>query len=605
MVMQAPQTRTQLTLSLLLCCGFAVTLSGCSGCQPAKPLQIGPGPNDSPPQVTEQPAEEETDWETEAFASAVGEQLHRIRDALQQADAMDASQLAEVALPTATIGQLRPQQMTVAFADPLLKVERGEVADDAQQTGPNGLQIALQQLAKPLAGRTDIHVKFKVISVLAGDDTVATDVVYQASGRGTSDTVQQSAIWSCVWQNGHSEDDVPRLLSVRSRDFEEVLGTGPEATLFADCTESVFRNEPDFRDQFMRGIDYWRTGIQSQYGVYPYGHHGITVGDINGDGLDDIYVCQPAGLPNRLYLQNQDGSVTEAAASMGVDWLDRSRGALLVDLDNDQDQDLVLALNEMVVIMSHEGDRYVERSVFRPTGDPGSLAAADYDLDGDLDIYVVDYGERFLSDNESSGPVPYHDANNGGENVLLRNDGDCQFVDVTSRVGLDQNNRRWSFAASWEDYDSDGDPDLYVANDFGRNNLYRNDGGKFTDVAAQAGVEDIAAGMSVSWGDYNQDGKMDLYVGNMFSSAGLRIAFQDRFQPLAGADVRQEFQRHARGNSLFENVGDGTFRDVSETAAVTLGRWAWSSNFVDINNDGREDLLVANGFVTGSDTDDL
>ena len=91
MVMQAPQTRTQLTLSLLLCCGFAVTLSGCSGCQPAKPLQIGPGPNDSPPQVTEQPAEEETAWETEAFASAVGEQLHRIRDALQQADAMDAN----------------------------------------------------------------------------------------------------------------------------------------------------------------------------------------------------------------------------------------------------------------------------------------------------------------------------------------------------------------------------------------------------------------------------------------------------------------------------------------------------------------------------------
>ena len=80
--------------------------------------------------------------------------------------------------------------------------------------------------------------------------------------------------------------------------------------------------------------------------------------------------------------------------------------------------------------------------------------------------------------------------------------------------------------------------DLYVANDFGRNNLYRNDGGRFVDVAGQAGVEDMASGMSASWGDYNQDGHMDLYVGNMFSSAGNRIAYQQRFKPEAGADAR-------------------------------------------------------------------
>jgi hypothetical protein len=170
---------------------------------------------------------------------------------------------------------------------------------------------------------------------------------------------------------------------------------------------------------------------------------------------------------------------------------------------------------------------------------------------------------------------------------------------------LNENNTRWSFAASWEDYDGDGDADLYVANDFGRNNLYRNDGGNFTDVAAEAGVEDIAAGMSVAWGDYNQDGKMDLYVGNMFSSAGQRIAFQGRFHTAANNETREQFQRHARGNSLFLNLGDGTFRDVSEEAGVTLGRWAWASPFIDINNDGWEDLVVANGFVTGSNTGDL
>ena len=90
-----------------------------------------------------------------------------------------------------------------------------------------------------------------------------------------------------------------------------------------------------------------------------------------------------------------------------------------------------------------------------------------------------------------------------------------------------------------------------MATDFGRNNLYRNDGGKFLDVAAAAGVEDVSAGMSVTWGDYNQDGWLDIYVSNMFSSAGQRVTYQRRFKSAAEDPVRSLFQRHARGNSLF------------------------------------------------------
>jgi hypothetical protein len=96
-----------------------------------------------------------------------------------------------------------------------------------------------------------------------------------------------------------------------------------------------------------------------------------------------------------------------------------------------------------------------------------------------------------------------------------------------------------------------------------------------------------------------------VYVGNMFSSAGLRIAKQEAFQQRASSRVRGEFQRHARGNSLFRNLGNGTFEDVSVDAGVTIGRWAWGSKFVDINNDGWEDVVVANGFVTGHQTKDL
>ena len=155
------------------------------------------------------------------------------------------------------------------------------------------------------------------------------------------------------------------------------------------------------------------------------------------------------------------------------------------------------------------------------------------------------------------------------------------------------------------DYDNDGDLDLYVANDFGRNNLYRNDDGRFRDVAGEAGVEDISAGMGVTWGDVDNDGWMDIHVSNMFSSAGNRIAYQRNFQENVDDATLGHFRRHARGNSLFSNAKDGTFRDVSLDAGITMGRWAWASKIRDLNNDARQDILVVNGLVTNSEPKDL
>ena len=176
---------------------------------------------------------------------------------------------------------------------------------------------------------------------------------------------------------------------------------------------------------------------------------------------------------------------------------------------------------------------------------------------------------------------------------------------MTVPSGLDVNNRRFSLAASWCDYDDDGDQDLYVANDFGKNNLYRNEGGgKFRDVAAEAGVEDQGNGMSVAWEDYDNDGRFDLYVGNMWSSAGSRIVEQPGFEK-GGAELQAVYRRMARGNSLFRNLGGGRFEDVSLATRTFFGRWAWSCQFIDHDADGREDLFVANGFVTNENTDDL
>jgi Tfp pilus assembly protein PilF/peroxiredoxin len=170
-------------------------------------------------------------------------------------------------------------------------------------------------------------------------------------------------------------------------------------------------------------------------------------------------------------------------------------------------------------------------------------------------------------------------------------------------VGLNQNNDRFSFAAAWADYDEDGWPDLLVANDFGRKNLYHNEGMvngqvRFRDVAAGAGVEDYGAGMSATFLDYDNDGHLDIYVGNMWTAAGQRVTAEPGFMPDAPPEIRDIYRRHARGNSLFRNRGNGTFEDVTLTARAEFGRWAWSSDALDFDNDGWEDLYIVNGMFT-------
>ena len=193
-----------------------------------------------------------------------------------------------------------------------------------------------------------------------------------------------------------------------------------------------------------------------------------------------------------------------------------------------------------------------------PQGTFTGAAAADYNRDGLLDIYFCLY-VYYQGTDQYKYPIPYYDANNGPPNFLMRNNGDGTFRDVTAESGLNQNNTRYSFCCGWNDYNQDGWPDLYVVNDFGRKNLYRNHQGKFTDVAPQAGVEDTGAGMSVCCFDYNNDGAEDLYVANMWTAAGECLSTQENFQKSETSSVRAAYRKHAMGNSLFKNGGQGTF----------------------------------------------
>ena len=430
-------------------------------------------------------------------------------------------------------------------------------------------------------------LKFKVIRV----EKRSTRFHVEANRDGA----EYSATWVCRWALGEEL----KLQELVVENFETVRTT---EQWFADTTASVIGENPRFEAQVMRGIGYWSERITRIGDLAMTGHHGIAVGDVNGDGLEDVYVCDGGSLPNQLYLQQADGTAKEVASDWGVAWLEDSRSALLVDLDNDGDQDLVVATIAMIAFAENTGQgRFELKGGFPGAPYPFSMSAADFDSDGDLDIYTCIYsaGDDSTSGKrgfEATSPIPFNDAENGGRNVLLSNLGNFRFGDVTKQVGLDQNNTRWSFAASWEDYDRDGDPDLYVANDFGRNCLYRNDNGRFTDIAPDTGVEDMAAGMSVSWGDFNRDGEADIYVGNMFSSAGQRVSFQRKFD--------NGKKRMARGNTLFA-AKKGAFEDVSMASGITNGGWAWSSAFADLNNDGWQDLVVANGYLSNTRDDDL
>jgi Flp pilus assembly protein TadD/peroxiredoxin len=546
------------------------------------------------------------EYVTEKYAFEIESLLHAWSEALR-ASPGDLSALAKVLAPSMEGNALIPDQQT--------ELHSGNGIDVARHRFPaaaiHGRERFLQEMQRWLGQLARVEVaEFEITGIEETPSTPLTvrldiryDIVADRMDQGREERV---GIWRTEW----SRDEAAAWKATRWEAGEEMLSRtrGP---VFADVTAVALDGTESYKKQMLRGADYWRTVLDGACGIDVYGNNGVAAGDFDNDGFDDLYICQPAGLPNRLYRNRGDGTFEDVTEKAGVGVLDNTACALFADFRNKGLQDLLVVCGSGPLLFLNQGNGTftIKNDAFQfaraPEGTFTQAAVADYDRDGRLDIYFCLYS-YYLGLDQYHYPVPYFDARNGPANFLLHNEGDGKFIDRTKAAGLNAENDRYSFACAWGESGSDGGPDLYVANDFGRSNLYRNNGdGTFTAVSDAARVNDAGAGMSACWSDCDNDGKQDIYAANMWSAAGQRVSTQKIFHEASSEKIRALYQRHAQGNSLYRNKGNGQFENISQQAGVAMGRWSWSSDFWDFDHDGYPDLYVANGYISAPERTDL
>ena len=319
----------------------------------------------------------------------------------------------------------------------------------------------------------------------------------------------------------------------------------------------------------------------------------VSVTDFDGDGKPDLYFTNSAfGQPNALYRNKGDGTFEDVAASAGLADLNKpgegvSMGAIWGDIDNDDREDVLvyrygyLALFRNVDGTRPRGTRFediTEKAGLRRWVNSNDAIWIDYDRDGLLDLYVTAYFRSDIDLWHLKTTMIMHNsfefATNGGKNLLFHNLGGGKFEDVTDKMGV--GSTRWTLAAASADFNGDGWPDIYLANDYGPEELYLNDHGK-RFVLSTAGLEsESKSGMAVALGDAFNRGRLDAFVTNISERGYL---FQNN---------------NLRVNEM---SAKGRFRNVAEGAIADAG-WAWGAQFGDLNNDGANELFVANGFIS-------
>jgi len=316
--------------------------------------------------------------------------------------------------------------------------------------------------------------------------------------------------------------------------------------------------------------------------------YGAKAADVDNDGRIDV--LSTGHDTNRLYLNRGD----ETFRMVEVKSPRQATAPLFLDYDNDGDADLFLSANGKQMLLENrlvpDGELlFVDVSEAKGIAVPSigfSSVAGDVNGDGRPDVYVAAYNNY--------GPVApenWDDARNGLPNLLFVSQPDGTFREEAAKRGVAD--ARWSYAAHFVDIDGDGRLDLYVANDFGAGNaMFMNRGDRFVDEAKERGIRDDGYAMGVAFGDVDNDGRVDLHVTRMSSKAGNRILAR------GGVPDAPRLKHLALGNGLYRQVAPGRFEDVTRKAGPFPAGWAWGGGFLDIDNDGFEDLYVPNGHMS-------
>jgi len=411
-------------------------------------------------------------------------------------------------------------------------------------------------------------------------------VVWKMAFRRESDT----ALWEVdrIFLYSREQRNAPRSL------FREVT-----------TAAGLYRTEPPHcAINGLAGIQLVEDRTQFDYG-------GVSLYDVDQDGRLDILMPNAYG-SFALFMNQGDGTFREEAEQRGIVGPGGCRGAVFGDLDNDGDPDLYVARapfhhpsiprNPGSLFENVGGGRFrdiTSKAGVRVVGAFMTPVMLDYDLDGDLDLYVTNYG--FGEVYETGGFNPYN-STNGLRNYLWRNDGGLQFTDVTAEAGLAKETY-WSYAVSVVDWNRDRHPDIYVANDFGPNNFYVNRGdGTFEERSKELGVVDVGNGMGAAFVDYDNDARWDLYVTNMQSSTGQRVL--RTASSLVDDEQMHYLWKLTLGNSMFRGREDGFSPSVAADLGIANCQWAWNGDFADFDADGDADLVVVNGYYSGVEAKD-
>ena len=325
----------------------------------------------------------------------------------------------------------------------------------------------------------------------------------------------------------------------------------------------------------------------------------MAVADFNRDGRLDVAVAA-IDVPPLLLAGDTRQGFRGVAAEVGL-VTGSSRDQLTnfavgwIDFDNDGWPDLILGDK---LYHNRSGRKFVD-----VTGASGlgflpecmGCLIADYDADGRLDIYIL-YQKR-LGQRPTGREQWIDETGSGLSNQLWRNRGGGRFENVTAAAGAG-GGKRHTHAAAWFSLDEDRFPDLFLANDFGRNVILRNRGdGSFEDVSTSTGANGFSTSMGVAAGDLNNDGQCDIYVANMYSKMGRRIIglVQDSDYP---EGVYQQIRGSCAGNRLYCGRGRGQFEEVSDTAGVNSVGWAYGPVLADFDADGQLDIYSTTGFLS-------